>query len=49
MRTPWDVDEEDEGYDELDAALTALLVLAIALLCSGLIGLFVGVLWGWMS
>lgn len=49
MRTPWEVDEDDEGYDVLDALLTGMLVIGVTLLWAGLLGLFVGVLWGWMS
>jgi hypothetical protein len=47
MKTP--IEFEDETTDELDAVLTGLLVIALTLLSAGLIGLFLGVLWGWMS
>jgi hypothetical protein len=47
MKPPIEFDENADIY--VDAILTGLLVIAVTLICAGLLGLGLGVVWGWME
>jgi hypothetical protein len=48
MKNPWE-EIDNEVPEALDAILTGLLVIAVTLICAGLLGLGLGVVWGWVE